>query len=43
MKAKVAIIMGSESDWRVMEAAADALKEFSIPFIVEVVSAPPHP
>lgn len=39
MKAKVAIIMGSQSDWRIMEAAADALKEFKIPFEVEVVSA----
>jgi 5-(carboxyamino)imidazole ribonucleotide mutase len=39
MKAKVAIIMGSESDWRIMEQAAKALDEFSIPYIVEVVSA----
>lgn len=39
MKAKVAIIMGSESDWRVMEAAAQALDEFKIPYMVEVVSA----
>ena len=39
MKAIVAIIMGSESDWRIMEDAATALKEFSIPFEVEVVSA----
>lgn len=39
MKAKVAIIMGSESDWKVMEGASLALKEFSIPFKVEVVSA----
>ncbi|MEM7646480.1 MAG: 5-(carboxyamino)imidazole ribonucleotide mutase [Pseudomonadota bacterium] len=39
MKAKVAIIMGSESDWRVMEGAAEALDLFSIPYIVEVVSA----
>ena len=39
MKAKVAIIMGSQSDWAVMQGAAEALKEFSIPFDVEVVSA----
>ena len=39
MKAKVAIIMGSESDWKVMSGAADALDEFSIPYQVEVVSA----
>ncbi len=39
MKAKVAIIMGSESDWKIMEAAAEALKEFAIPYEVEVVSA----
>ncbi len=39
MKAKVAIIMGSQSDWKVMEGAAEALDEFSIPYHVEVVSA----
>lgn len=39
MKAKVAIIMGSESDWNIMQAAAEALSEFSIPYVVEVVSA----
>ena len=39
MKAKVAIIMGSQSDWRIMEDAAKALEEFSIPYQVEVVSA----
>lgn len=39
MKAKVAIIMGSESDWKIMQAAAEALSEFSIPYVVEVVSA----
>lgn len=39
MKAKVAIIMGSDSDWPVMEAASTALKEFKIPFHVEVISA----
>ena len=39
MKAKVAIIMGSDSDWPVMEAASLALDEFAIPHHVEVVSA----
>lgn len=39
MKAKVAIIMGSQSDWRIMEGAGTALDEFKIPYIVEVVSA----
>lgn len=39
MKAKVAIIMGSDSDWPVMEAATTALKELKIPFHVEVISA----
>lgn len=39
MKAKVAIIMGSQSDWKVMEGASLALKELNIPFAVEVVSA----
>jgi len=31
--------MGSDSDWPVMEAAAEALAEFDIPFEVGVVSA----
>ncbi|WP_233255575.1 5-(carboxyamino)imidazole ribonucleotide mutase [Naasia lichenicola] len=31
--------MGSDSDWSVMEAAADALAEFDVPFEVEVLSA----
>ncbi len=39
MKAKVAIIMGSDSDWRVMEQAAHVLKEFNVAYQVEVVSA----
>jgi 5-(carboxyamino)imidazole ribonucleotide mutase len=37
--AVVAIVMGSDSDWPVMEAAATALEEFDVPFEVEVVSA----
>ncbi len=39
MKAKVAIIMGSQSDWPVMKGAAEALDRFKIPYVVEVVSA----
>jgi phosphoribosylaminoimidazole carboxylase PurE protein len=35
----VGIVMGSDSDWPVMSAAAEALTEFSIPFEVDVVSA----
>ena len=31
--------MGSDSDWTVMSAAADALREFDVPFEVRVVSA----
>jgi 5-(carboxyamino)imidazole ribonucleotide mutase len=37
--ARVGLIMGSDSDWAVMEAAANALAEFDIPFEVGVVSA----
>ncbi|WP_123025571.1 5-(carboxyamino)imidazole ribonucleotide mutase [Mycolicibacterium stellerae] len=37
--ARVGVIMGSDSDWPVMEAAAHALAEFDIPFEVGVVSA----
>nr|WP_260152185.1 5-(carboxyamino)imidazole ribonucleotide mutase [Hoyosella altamirensis] len=33
------MIMGSDSDWPVMEAAAEALAEFGVPFEVGVVSA----
>ena len=36
---RVAVIMGSDSDWPVMQAAADALDEFDIRFEVGVVSA----
>ena len=35
----VGVVMGSDSDWRVMEAAADALDEFHVPYEVDVVSA----
>ncbi|HEY7051633.1 MAG TPA: 5-(carboxyamino)imidazole ribonucleotide mutase [Mycobacterium sp.] len=37
--ARVGVIMGSDSDWAVMEAAAHALAEFEVPFEVGVVSA----
>jgi len=35
----VGVVMGSDSDWPVMEAAATALDELGIPFEVDVVSA----
>jgi 5-(carboxyamino)imidazole ribonucleotide mutase len=36
---RVGVIMGSDSDWTVMEAAVTALAEFDVPFEVGVVSA----
>ena len=36
---RVGVIMGSDSDWSVMAAAAEALAEFEVPFEVGVVSA----
>lgn len=36
---RVGVIMGSDSDWTVMQDAAEALAEFDIPFEVRVVSA----
>lgn len=39
MQIKVAIIMGSQSDLKVMQEAADALKLFDVPFEMTVVSA----
>lgn len=38
-KARVGVIMGSDSDWSVMEDAVTALAEFEVPFEVGVVSA----
>lgn len=35
----VSVVMGSDSDWPVMESAAAALQEFSVPYEVDVVSA----
>ena len=37
--ARVGVIMGSDSDWSVMEDAVTALAEFEVPFEVGVVSA----
>jgi 5-(carboxyamino)imidazole ribonucleotide mutase len=37
--ARVGIVMGSDSDWPVMKAAAEACEEFDIPFEADVVSA----
>jgi 5-(carboxyamino)imidazole ribonucleotide mutase len=39
VRPQVAVVMGSDSDWPVMEAAADALDEFAVPYEVDVVSA----
>jgi 5-(carboxyamino)imidazole ribonucleotide mutase len=37
--ARVGIVMGSDSDWPVMSAAAEALQEFKISYEADVVSA----
>ena len=37
--ARVGVIMGSDSDWTVLEAAADALTEFDVSYEVGVYSA----
>ncbi|UFU07524.1 5-(carboxyamino)imidazole ribonucleotide mutase [Ruania halotolerans] len=39
MGARVGVVMGSDSDWPVMEAAVAALEEFEIECEVDVVSA----
>ena len=39
----VGILMGSDSDWPVMQAAADALAEFDVPVEVDVISAHRQP
>jgi 5-(carboxyamino)imidazole ribonucleotide mutase len=39
VSARVGIVMGSDSDWPVMEGAATALAEFDVPHEVRVVSA----
>jgi 5-(carboxyamino)imidazole ribonucleotide mutase len=38
-KPLVGVVMGSDSDWPVMGAAAEALAEFSVPYEADVVSA----
>ena len=40
---EVAIIMGSDSDWPIMEAAANVLDDFGISYTAEGVSAPRMP
>ena len=37
--AQVGIVMGSDSDWPTMQAAADALEEFGVAYEADVVSA----
>jgi 5-(carboxyamino)imidazole ribonucleotide mutase len=37
--ARVGIVMGSDSDWPTMQDAAQALREFDVPFEADVVSA----
>lgn len=37
--AKIAIVMGSKSDWSTMKYAADILNELELPYQVEIVSA----
>ncbi len=39
MGAQVGVVMGSDSDWPVMKAAAEALEEFGVACEVDVVSA----
>src|SRR5919206_4719229 len=39
MAALVGILMGSESDWPTMKAAAEVLREFDVPFEARVLSA----
>lgn len=39
MKKSVAIVMGSDSDWKVMKAAKDVFKEFGVEVHTQVVSA----
>lgn len=38
-EAVVGVVMGSDSDWPVMRAAAEALAEFDVPYEADVVSA----
>ena len=36
---KVAVIMGSDSDLKIMQGAVDMLRQFEVPFAVRVISA----
>lgn len=36
---QVGLVMGSHSDWQVMQHAAERLKEFAVPFEARIVSA----
>jgi len=38
-KDKVAIIMGSKSDWKIMQHAVETLKDFGVPSDVRIMSA----
>ena len=38
-KSVVGIIMGSQSDWQTLKAAADILRELGVPFETKIVSA----
>ena len=42
-QAQVGIVMGSDSDWPVMKAAAEVLAEFDVAVEVDVVSAHRQP
>jgi 5-(carboxyamino)imidazole ribonucleotide mutase len=37
-RARVGVVMGSDSDWPVMSAATEVLGQLGVPFEVEVVS-----
>ena len=39
MRKKVAVIMGSDSDWPVVKSACQQLKELDIPFEAHILSA----
>ena len=39
MARKVAIVLGSDSDWKIVEETCKALKELQVPFEVSVISA----
>lgn len=38
-QAKVALVMGSNSDWPIMKLAAEIFEQFKIPYFAQVVSA----